>query len=186
MLYKIDFTFLRKEEGRVRIGYVPTDKNGVIGKSGVTVASGVDLGQRTPEQIKALDLSTELKNKLIPYAAKRMGEATKYLAQNPLVLTWEEIDELDCSIIGKDIGFTVAIYDKDSKVKFDSIPWQAQTVLASLCWNFGPNLRRLPTTWNLAVTQQWGELAKLLDNFPGKQAQLTKRRQREAALLKTI
>ena len=44
----VDYAFIRNHEGAAVLnGYVPQKKDGtVIGKSGVTIASGFDLGQQ--------------------------------------------------------------------------------------------------------------------------------------------
>ena len=62
----IDFDFIKENEGFELQGYVPVDKNNEpLGHSGVTIASGFDLGQRGPRDIKGF--YKELKNKLFPY-----------------------------------------------------------------------------------------------------------------------
>ena len=61
----IDWNFIAKEEGkRILKGYVPLpDKS----KSGVTIASGFDLGQHNESDLKGLKLSAALTKKLKPY-----------------------------------------------------------------------------------------------------------------------
>ncbi len=61
----IDWNFIAKEEGkRILKGYVPLpDKS----KSGVTIASGFDLGQHNESDLKGLKLSAALMKKLKPY-----------------------------------------------------------------------------------------------------------------------
>ncbi len=49
----IDWSYIKEQEGFETTGYVPKNKDGsAMGHSGVTVASGFDLGSRTPESLK--------------------------------------------------------------------------------------------------------------------------------------
>lgn len=184
----VDFTFLEREEGkRILTGYVPTKNGQVIGKSGVTIATGIDLGQRTVQQITRTNLPEDLKLKLLPYLGKRQNEAINELRRKPLLITEGEAKALDDEILKGDIGRMICIYDLHSHQPFELIPNQAKTVLASLAINFGPNIYKiLPNTWRFAVTGDWKGLARRLENFPSKQPELEARRKREAALLTTI
>ncbi len=61
----VDWGFIKKFELTVPFGYTIPGKSG--DQSGVTVASGFDLGQHTWSQIKDWPISPELKEKLRPY-----------------------------------------------------------------------------------------------------------------------
>ncbi|WP_084217867.1 pesticin C-terminus-like muramidase [Xanthomonas hortorum] len=65
---RIDNAFIDSVEGGQQLtAYVPT-KNGVaIDRSGVTVATGVDLGSQTVESLTALGVDQALVNTLSPY-----------------------------------------------------------------------------------------------------------------------
>jgi len=183
-LYGIDFSFIQRAEGRKLKGYVPMRAGQVIGKSGVTVGTGVDLGQRTREEIRALEIPEPLKEKLTPYAERRREEAVNFLRDHPLELTDEEAEQLDVGVIHRDIRRMATKFESDSGFKFGSMPWQVQTVLASLAVNLGPNLYiSIPRTWKTAINRDWVGLFYRLDNFPSKQPELTARRKREAGLI---
>lgn len=188
MFEGIDFNFLTKVEGRKLYGYVPKNKNGIIGKSGVTIGTGVDIGNRTRAQIATLDIPENLKQKLFPYCEKRLEDAERYLIAHPLKLTNEEVDQLDTAVIKADLSITIRIFNEDSKVKFEALPSQVKTVVASLAWNLGPNLRRFINTWSCLTNQRWKELYELLYNFPCKPGQeaLLNRRRQEASLIKQL
>ena len=56
----IDWNFIQKQEGNKLQGYVPEDAEGnPIGKSGVTIAAGFDLGQRNSSDLKGLPESIQ-------------------------------------------------------------------------------------------------------------------------------
>lgn len=184
----VDWTFLERQEGRrVLKGYVPQRSGEVIGKSGVTVATGVDIGQRTREQIATLDLPDALKSKLYPYAGLRREAALKALAEKPLSITEDEAKALDEQVIRKDVRLMAHYYNQRAIEAFDRIPWQVQTVLASLAINFGPALHvALPQTFAHACRGDWRAVQGRLENFPGKDPELDARRKREAELMSTL
>ena len=68
----VNWNFVQKEEQTRRLGYVPIDTKGrPIENSGLTIATGVDLGQMNQRQIRGLfhyGLSESLINKLLPFA----------------------------------------------------------------------------------------------------------------------
>lgn len=77
MYDKVDWEFIVAEEGDWSIGYVPNVKNSKNGKinSGATIVNGFDLGQQTEKSLRALNLSTNLTNKLLPYVGARGPDA---------------------------------------------------------------------------------------------------------------
>ncbi len=71
----VDWAFISaREGGQVLKGYVP---NATGSQSGVTISTGVDLGQRSESDIDALDIPADLKTKLKPYCGKRSKDATR-------------------------------------------------------------------------------------------------------------
>ena len=67
---KVDFTFIAKLEGDQWLrGYVPMRKGVVVGASGMTVASGFDLGQWKVEEWNKLNFPPTLIKKIKPFAA---------------------------------------------------------------------------------------------------------------------
>ena len=66
----IDWDFILKQEGFKLQGYVPDAKGS---KSGVTIASGFDLGQRTVDDLKGLPQS--IIDKLAPFLFLKGAEA---------------------------------------------------------------------------------------------------------------
>lgn len=150
------------------------------------MATGVDIGQMSEEEINALEISDTLKSKLIPFANKTRGYAQALLASSPLKITQEEADALDAVMAKKIFGRLIRLYDQDSDVPFHKLPEKAQTVIASIGWRRGASFGRVinyQALWNAAVNQEWQELKTLLNNFPTQSRGLMKRCMREAELL---
>jgi len=80
MAEKIDYTFLSdRKGGRKLLGYVP---DGGGSKSGVTIATGFDLGQRNEADLKKLKLSKTLIDKLKPYLGLTKKSAIDAIKKN--------------------------------------------------------------------------------------------------------
>jgi len=184
---RIDLKQISKwEGGQQLVAYIPSQRGTVIGSSGVTVATGVDLGQMSEEEINALDISDTLKEKLTPYARKTREHAQAALAKNQLKITQEEADELDAVMSKKIFGRLIRLYNQDSSVPFHELPANAQTVIASIGWRRGASFGRVinyQALWSAAINQDWQELKTLLNNFPTQSRGLMKRCMREAELL---
>ena len=58
--------------------------------SGVTIATGVDLGQQNESGLRRLRVSEAIINKLKPYLGLRGSSAKAKLATDPLVLSYQE------------------------------------------------------------------------------------------------
>ena len=184
----IDLEFIKTLEGGQKLkGYVPQEAGRPIGASGVTIASGVDLGQMSKEEIKYLPISETLKLKLRLYADVEGSVGILLLEELPLVITKEEADELDEAIYSKIIGILGRLYNKFSKVTFQEIPSKAKTALASISINRGPHFGAVggayTEVWTAAIKQDWKGMITVLNFFPTTQKWIKKRRMREAELL---
>ena len=71
-------------------------------QSGVTIGTGVDLGQQEPtaykKRLKDFEVSQELIDKLEPYMHLKRAEAAEYLLAHPLTVTKKEADLLDAEM----------------------------------------------------------------------------------------
>ena len=184
---QIDWKFLEREEKpRVLEGYVPRHNDGTpYNKSGVTIATGVDLGARDAAEIMRLPVSDLLRRKLSAYAKFKGWGAVEILKKKPLTITIAEANELDRAIKTELIERMIRRFEEDAGFDFDSMPAQFQTVMASLAWQWGPNFEDVPAmrqVWKAAVSGQIRHMADLLDA----QTAFAKRRDREAALLREI
>jgi hypothetical protein len=148
----------RMEGGQLLTAKVPQTKND---KSGVTVATGVDLYQK---RLELGALSPELKKKLQPYL-KLQGQAARdfITKKKPLVLTKAEADELDRAVREPMLTKVVSDYNKASKgKKFEELPIEAQSVIDSVKYQY-PN--GAPTFWKAVTEQRWKDAVKELRNF---------------------
>lgn len=188
---EVDWGFIAdREGGQLTDGYVPSTnaQPGPDPSSGVTVATGFDVGQRSASDIDNLPIDQALKNKLKPYAGLEGQAAANALAQQPLQLTRAEANQLDQVVKGAILDQVIANYDRDlspGATPFLGLPPEAQTVIASVAFNYGPGLDRVtPAFWKHVTEQNWFDALGELRNFgnPALQA----RRDLEGDLLEQI
>ena len=111
-------------------GYVPG------GKSGVTIATGFDLGQHNAADIKKLKLPKALEAKLLPFAKSKDKVKAK-----TLTITEAEATAIDNAVINSKTDSFATAY----KNKFGTAPEQAldentRLALTSSFFNMGPNI----------------------------------------------
>ena len=141
----IDFNFIKENEGKaITKAYIPENNDGsVMGQSGVTIASGFDLGQQDATSISGL--SKELQDKLIPYLGAKKDKAVAKLKETGgLELSIEEVNEID--MMAKE-QYSNKIKDSYSKLtgkNFDELPSNVQTVIADIQFQYGTNYGRTP------------------------------------------
>jgi hypothetical protein len=155
--------------------------------SGVTVATGIDLGQRSLAELKDLGISEPLIKKVTPYLGKKDADASGLLKKSPLKLTQDEADELDSAIGGKIAQEISLKYSDATGQDLAALPEPARVVVESLAYNFGPNLdKKIPTIWNAIVSGDWATVQDKLRTTKWKQPELADRRNREADILSEI
>ena len=160
MKISIDYTKIIEFEGGIMtFGYVPDP---IHSKSGVTIAGGVDLGQRTLEGLRQLKLHPDLEKKLIPYLGLKQTDAVHYLNDHPLDIT--ELEAVDLTIAVKRELTTRMIkeFNEDSLIKFQLLHPALQTIIYSLYHQYGSLRRRCPKFWLQATT---GEIVGLYNNL---------------------
>ena len=188
-----DFNFdaiRRFEGGQLLKGYVPA----VGKKSGVTIASGVDLGQLGSEkELWSIFPDDELVMLFRPYIAKRGDEAAEFLRKNPLVITKTQADKLDNAYV-RWYGNKLALFYSrsslpkkyNSKEHFADLPLEAKTVALSLAWHHGVGLyNSCPRFWGYFLMNDWKSVQQELWNFYGGKAYkgFVDRRRHEAKML---
>ena len=175
----INFKFISTLEGTKLTGYVPQLDGGNI-ESGVSIASGFDIGQRTTEELDdAFDY--ELADKLSTYASVTGVEAVTLLERFPITITEEE-----CVIINEFAHkqATQRLLDDwpKSAIPFNCLADEYQTVVASVSFQYGDLPTRTPRFWHQVTTGDWyGALANLR-NFGDA---YSTRRNKEADLLES-
>ncbi|CEG56033.1 conserved protein of unknown function [RHS_repeat] [Legionella fallonii LLAP-10] len=189
---KINFLAINNAEGgQAKRGYLPMEDGKVLGKSGITIATGFDIGQYSKRQIKDLKFPKALEKKLLPFAELIKDDAKKLLPlANQTIISTEEANLIDFKI--KRIHLNSAIKDWNAN-KFENTPaFQdltsgQQTVLFSRTFHQGPSMPRLPVSqkfYRAALENNWVEAEKHLRNYNVKAKWYVNRVNNEADILK--
>ena len=135
-----------------------------IGVSGVTIATGCDLGQTGADVMRGYGLSEAIVNCLRPYFGLKQREAIEKLAVLPLTVSTAVAEEIDHAVHAGYLRGVESAYNSESKTPFADLPKQAQAVIFSLCFNYGCAgfRRRAPNTWKALVNGDWKEAATRL------------------------
>ena len=181
------FEFLRNVEGFETIGYVPEDDEGnPIENSGVTVATGLDLGQQDEDSLRRMGLSDELISIFRPYLGLRRDEAQRFLSENPLRLTEEQATSVEESLMSHDFYRMADLWNltqrEEDGIRWDQLDPEKQTVLLSVFRQYGNLPRRTPKFWRFATQGRWEDVISELRDFGDS---YKTRRNKEADLLET-
>lgn len=129
-----------------------------IGASGVTIATGCDLGQTDCPSLRGYGVPEDLVTILMPYIGRRKSNAIQMLRQKPLVISRDAAELLDlCVHNGYLDRYVRPAYEKYSRFPFDNLPNQAQAVVFSVCFQKGcGGVRRdWPKLWSYLVSRNW-------------------------------
>jgi len=184
MTDNIDYKFLSDLEGGSRTtGYVPAAG---VSKSGVTIATGFDLGQRNEGDLKGLKLDAVLISRLKSYLGVKGEAAVTLLKTSPLVINTEQAKSIDKAVKSAHVYKLKQAYNaaSENNKKFSELPSEAQTVIASVSFQYGVGLSsRAPKFWKAVIAQNWTETVKVLKAFGDV---YPTRRKKEAALLEKV
>lgn len=191
----IDWKFISEQEGSQKlVGYIPSTP-GFTNQSGVTIATGFDIGQHSAPQLRNLFGSTPLFKKLSPYANLKQASARKALAQQPLNITAAEALQIDTAIKHRKTSILILKYDSAIQIKrqrfpkhnlldFSQLPQEAATVIASVAFQYGIELSSsTPKFWEQITDQDWKAVHTNLLNFGDA---YPSRRRREADYLSPL
>lgn len=158
-----------------------------MGASGVTIATGCDLGQTDIATLKGYGLTDEfLLNILKPYIGLKKDAAIRKLHVVPLVISKANAESIDHAVHGGYLNrYVRPAYEKKSGISFDKLPNQAQAVVMSVCFQKGCGgvARDWPKLWRYLTTCDWaGAANELRHGFK----QYVNRRKTEAALLEEL
>lgn len=207
--WREDESFLGDSEGAlVTKGYVPKysrdikDKSGkvihkkgdVIGASGVTISTGVDLGQQSNSGTRGfidkyvkdkgypdnVDVDALMK-KLDPYFGQKKQKAIDALTKTPLTVTDAEAD-----LLAKAFGYSTQAsvaskFDKNNTkgMVFQKLPEEAQTVIIDFAYQYGLSTTKGSVRkkfWGYVFAGDWKNLTTWLKSKPD---QYNSRRKRE-------
>jgi len=158
-----------------------------VSTSRVTIATGFDIGQRNEADLRKVGLSAGAIGKLKPYLGKTGRDAASLLQKQALNITSTQAMEID-KAVSKDAVVKLKLRyagsaNNTAKKDFVSLPRQAQTVIASVSFQYGDLFVRTPKFWKAVTSQDWKEAVRLLKNFGDS---YPTRRAFEAALLGEI
>ena len=175
---RIDWAFIGTLEGEaIPKGYVPSDN------SGVTIATGVDLGQRAMPELLALGLAAALTDKLKPYLGLKGDAARDKLNSAPLTLSAAEVAQLDQALRARFLPALVSKFNAAGNTGFDDLKPAQQTVIFSVAYQYGLGLdQRTPNFWRQVTTGDWPGAIANLRNFGD---DYSTRRNKEANYLAT-
>lgn len=163
---QVNWHFIENLEGNELHGYIPKDNAGkILGRSGVTIASGFDLGSKNMNELKTLGLDDALIAKLEPYLGLKGEQAEHQLAQIPLHVTADEATAINSASHAATLSRIVVAYDASAGAgSFYGLPAAAQTVLASVSFQYFNLAANTPVFWSQVTSQDWtGAVATLRD-----------------------
>ena len=172
----IDFNFIMEQEGFETEGYVP---EAASSNSGVTIASGFDLGARNKNDLKGLP--KDIVKTLTPYLGLKGIEAQNFLDNKELVITEEQGKIINEFAKKEAVKNLKKRWEETTKTSFDKLPKEKATVLASVAFQYGDLESQTPNFWRQTTNNEWMEAYNNLLNF----GDIYKsRRKREAEYLK--
>jgi hypothetical protein len=160
----IDWDFISQKEGGSKTdGYVPNPEGS---KSGVTIATGFDLGAR---DIKGLaGLPSSLKSRLAPYLGLQGIYAKKFLDKNPLVIKKSEAKLIDMLSKGQMVSKLKKEWNKNAAIMktpmFEDLTGAQKTIAASVAFQYG-SLAKAPKFRAAAQEGRWDDVQGELRNF---------------------
>lgn len=184
--------FLRRHENRppdfkpVLRGYVPQSGGQVIGNSGVTVSTGLDLGQQTKESLLKMGIPQTVCGVLFPYVGLRRDAAVAKLAALPLILSLDAAEAVDRAVIGSYIREVQERFDRAASAgsKFADRPQEVQAALVSLRYQLG--FGGCPKTWDMIASGDYHKAVAELRDPSRWGGRYMERRRDEAALLAKV
>lgn len=159
---KVNFGFISELEGGPALkGYVPDPKNS---NSGVTIATGFDIGQRSLNELYSL-FTPELAKKLAPYYGLKKQQAVAALQKTPLRITAEQAAEIDNVVKAQLLNQLEQRYSNATKNNFADLPECTQTVIASVAFQYGDLSKKCPKFWQAATRADREAMATELRAF---------------------
>ena len=178
---RINWDLIHAHEGGDALeGYVPYDtkKGAYIGRSGVTIAAGFDIGQHNIHDLKNMGLDYTLIEKLSWYTAPLiLQDAASALAIRPLTITADEAFTIDKAAHSEALSRLAVAYDNAVGVgKFWTLNETLQTTLADMAFQMGTIEKYSSELWQDILNKDWRELSHDLRA----QTEYTSRRNDEA------
>lgn len=154
----IDWKFIAEREGNKLKGYVPNaDKS----KSGVTIASGFDLGARSLEDLKGLP--QDIIDLLQPFLGLKGAEASEVASNLKVSNTQSNIIN---DFAKKEATETLSRRWKETTGEdFSKLPMNKATAVASVAFQYGNLETETPNYWRQVTSGDWNAAEKNLRDF---------------------
>lgn len=163
---KVAWSFIDKNEGLAKQGYVPCDSKGnVLGHSGCTVGAGFDIGNETVSAMTTYQFSADLLKRLLPYCDKTGVTAKDFLVKYPLYLSGGDTEEIDTKVHTKFFADLAALFNANSELSFEDLDSKKQTVVMSVFYQYGNLKVHCPNFFKAIVNGWWKEAVDELRNF---------------------
>ena len=169
----INWDFILEQEGFETTGYVPDAENS---KSGVTIASGFDLGARKESDLKGLP--EEIIELLKPFLGFTGVEASEIAPK--LKVSDDQAKIINEFAKSTELAKLKTKWQNATGTNFDDLPTEQATVLTSVAFQYGDLESRTPNFWKQTTSGDWVGAYKNLLNFGDR---YTSRRLNEAQLL---
>ena len=157
---KIDWEFISELEGNKLSGYVPDPAHS---KSGVTIASGFDLGCRASEEL--IDEFGMLGCHLANYAGLKGYDAEEALEDMPISITQKEADMINEYAHEEALERIDSEWLKATGEDFSDLPPECQTVVASVSFQYGYLKKATPNFWSQVINDDWEGAYENLRDF---------------------
>ena len=164
----IDWHVIEGHEANETRGYVPKNAKGVVlGHSGVTIASGLDLGQHNITDLNNLKLADALIKTLKPYLSLTGTDATKYLAAHQLDISASDATSINSAIHSETLNRLIVAYDNavGANNTFFGLPAGVQTAIADLAFQYQNLAISAPNFWKDVTKFNWTDAVSELKNF---------------------
>lgn len=159
----INWALIDHFEGARRLkGYVPAPDRS---QSGVTIATGFDLGARNRNDLVKLGLPESLVERFTPYLGFKRYLAQDKLDDLPLSITEADARLIDQAVRIAKLRALEAAWIEDTQTLFSDLPNGVQTVIASVSFQYGSLAKRCPKFWRACTSRDWGAAVKELLNF---------------------
>src|SRR5690606_10431386 len=112
-------------------------------------------GQHDIKYLDKLKLPVKLYQKLEKYMGLKGIAARAFLTDNPLILTEEEALLINKKVKNDKALEVAALYNRDSKLKFNSLDGALQTVIMSVAFQYGDLSKRTPNFWRVVTSGDW-------------------------------
>ena len=169
----INWDFILEQEGFETTGYVPDAENS---KSGVTIASGFDLGARKESDLKGLP--EEIIELLKPFLGFTGVEASEIAPK--LKVSDDQAKIINEFAKSTELAKLKTKWQNATGTNFDDLPTEQATVLTSVAYQYGDLESRTPNFWKQTTSGDWVGAYKNLLNFGDR---YESRRLNEAQLL---